>query len=266
MDAEAVDPSSRVDGTDFHAAYRELGKRMRQLAEEKDGDVFLPGPEPRGPADYVLIAMEPSLGTWAMSKDEACSKVADGFRNFLSSVEDFILHFCIRRYLCGMGERYYITDISKGAMLTKPANLGRRKRYDDWYELLQEEIDLVAMPNAGIVAIGNAVASHLKLRGFGRPFTPVLHYSGQAARARNDRIRGHEESFKRFINSVSRDDLIDTAEKVLGEACVPHWVCEKPLSRLKSLEPELSRSRQKLIFCYKLAFEAMPREICRSAL
>jgi hypothetical protein len=33
--------------------------------------------------------------------------------------EDFILHFCVRRYLCGPAQQYHITDFSKGAMLVE---------------------------------------------------------------------------------------------------------------------------------------------------
>jgi hypothetical protein len=159
----------RVDGS-FHAKYRELEEQMKALAESK-GNVFLPNTEPEGPVQYVLICMEPSLGRWARSADEAKSKVAAGFRNFLFSIEDFILHFCARRYLCKPEERYHITDLSKGAMLAKRAGLAREKRYDRWYQLLREEIDLVAYPNARIITVGEVVYRYLKQRGFPRPFT-----------------------------------------------------------------------------------------------
>ena len=82
----------------FRAAYRELEARMKVLAEA-DGDVFLPNPDPLGPVEYVFVCMEPSLGRWARSADEAKSKVDAGFQNFISSIEDFILHFCIQQYL-----------------------------------------------------------------------------------------------------------------------------------------------------------------------
>jgi hypothetical protein len=124
----------------FHTAYRELEEKMKALAEA-DGDVFLPNPEPPSPVHYVLICMEPSLGWWAQSADHARSRVEAGFRNFLFSIEDFILHFCVRRYLCGPAERYHMTDFSKGAMLVDRAGLARIQRYDRWYALLQEEID-----------------------------------------------------------------------------------------------------------------------------
>lgn len=100
----------------FRAVYRELEARMEVLAEA-DGDVFLPNPKPLGPVEYVFVCMEPSLGRWARSADEARSKVEAGFQNFISSIEDFILHFCIQQYLCEPTQRYHITDLSKGAML-----------------------------------------------------------------------------------------------------------------------------------------------------
>jgi hypothetical protein len=240
--------------THFHAAYRRLEIRMKALAEA-DGDVFLPAAEPEGPAHYVLIAMEPSLGWWARSADEARSKVEGGCRNFLFSVEDFILHFCIRRYLCGADKRYHITDLSKGAMLVARAGLARVERYDRWYRLLQEELDLVAAPSAGIVAVGNVVARHLERRRFARPFTRIIHYSSQAGRARSVRIVGREESFKEFIGSVSLNDLVTTAGQVLGAARVPAEIRAETLSRLA--RGSLTISRQQLIFNYGLAFESM---------
>jgi hypothetical protein len=160
----------------FHTAYRELEERMKALAEA-DGDVFLPNPEPLGPVQYVLICMEPSLDWWARSAESARSRVEAGFRNFLFSIEDLILHFCVRHYLCGPGERYHITDFSKGAMLVEHARLARRQRYDRWYELLQEEITLCANPCAGIIAVGNVVSRHLAQRDFPRAVTPIIHFS-----------------------------------------------------------------------------------------
>ena len=127
----------------FRAAYREREARMKVLAEA-DGDVFLPNPEPLGPVEYVFVCMEPSLGRWARSADEARAKVEAGFQNFLSSIEDFILHCCMQQYLCAPTQRYHMTDLSKGAMLVERAGVARPQRYDRWYGLLVEELDLVA--------------------------------------------------------------------------------------------------------------------------
>ena len=115
----------------FRAAYRKLEARMKGLAKA-DGDVFLPNPEPLRPVEYIFVCMEPSLGRWARSANEARAKVEAGFRNFLSSIEDFILHFCIQQYLCEPTQRYHITDLSKGAMLVARAGVARTQRYDRW--------------------------------------------------------------------------------------------------------------------------------------
>jgi hypothetical protein len=238
----------------FHTAYRELEEKMKALAEA-DGDVFLPNPEPPSPVHYVLICMEPSLGWWAQSADHARSRVEAGFRNFLFSIEDFILHFCVRRYLCGPAERYHMTDFSKGAMLVDRAGLARIQRYDRWYALLQEEIDLCATASAGIVAVGNVVSQHLTRRSFRRPFTRVIHYSSQAGPARSAGVVGREESFQAFMGSVSLEDLVATAEVALKAAHVPSEICDETLSRLA--KNQLTTSRQQLIFNYKVAFEAM---------
>jgi hypothetical protein len=130
--------------TPFHAAYRDLETRMKALAES-DNDIFLPNPEPKGPAHFILICMEPSLGHWARSAEDAHAKVETGFRNFLSSLEDFILHFAASHYLCKPEESYHVTDISKGAMVVKRAAKERWERYDRWYPLLLEELQLLGV-------------------------------------------------------------------------------------------------------------------------
>ena len=75
--------------------------QMRELEQEfaaaaaVDGDVYLPNFTPSGPVDAVLIGMEPSLGWWARTPAEAAPKIAAGFRNFMWSPEDFILHYAL---------------------------------------------------------------------------------------------------------------------------------------------------------------------------
>jgi hypothetical protein len=235
-------------------AYRDLDRRMQALAES-DGDVYLPNPEPLARVDYILICMEPSLGHWARSKEQARARVASGFRNFLADIEPMLLHFSVRRFLCEEGQRYHITDFSKGAMLGKHAGAVRVDRYDRWYALLQEEIDLIAAPGACVIAVGKAVAEHLRRREFPREVTPVIHYSPLAGRARSARLEGHEDGFRAFGSSISSKDVLATAHEVLEESGVPPEIYREALTRVA--RSQLSESRRKLVYCYKLDFEAM---------
>jgi len=233
----------------FIVAYRDLEARMRALAEA-DGDVFWPNPEPLGPVDYVFICMEPSLGG---SPEKVKAFIDAGGRCFVNSIEDFILHFAIKRFLCGPDQHYYITDFSKGGMPVERARLQRPERFDRWYDLLVEEMSLVTTPDARLFAVGQEVRRHLERRGSPWTLSTVIHYSPLAGGARAAGIVGHEEEFERFRRSVSLEDVLATAEDVL-DASVPPRIRDGVLAQLA--RRELGESRQKLIFNYKLAFEA----------
>jgi hypothetical protein len=237
----------------FQNKYRELEERMRALAE-KEGNVYVQNPRPNGQAQYVFICMEPSLGS--SSPGELQARIEAGARNFFNSVEDFLLHFAARRYLCDSGERYHITDVSKGAMPVSQADTNRQQRYDRWYSLLRKEIDLVATSDAHCFAVGMVVSDFLSERNFQRPFSYLLHYSPQAARARNKGIEGHEVRFEAFRQSVSMKDVITEAEGVLDEAGLPDQFRDEALTRLE--ESRLTPSRKKLLFNYKLEFQSAP--------
>jgi len=238
----------------FSRAYRDLDRRMK-IRAELDGDVYLPNPEPTAKVDYILVCMEPSLGHWSHSADEARARVASGFRNFLSDIEPILLHFSVRRFLCENGQRYHITDFSKGAMLVRRASARRTDRYDRWYELLQEEIDLIAAPGARVIAVGAAVAAHLRGREFPRRIWPVIHYSPLAGRARAGGLDGQEGRFREFAGSISANDILVTAHEVLDKSGVPPDIYKDAVERITKMK--LSESRLKLIYQYKLAFEAM---------
>jgi len=240
--------------TEFSSAYRDLDQRMKALAES-DGDVYLPNPEPSGTVAYVFVCMEPSLGGWARSAEEARAKVDSGFRNFLAGIDPMLLHFAARRFLCAPGQRYHITDFSKGAMLVKHAGTARNDRYEKWYALLREEIDLIAAPGASVIAVGKVVADHLRRYRFDRRVTPVIHYSPLASPARAARLQGHEEQFREFARSISTEDILASAREVLAESKVPPEISAGALSIVR--RSRLSESQRKLIYCYKLAFDAL---------
>ena len=238
-----------------------FGERVRDLERcfgafaERDGSVYLPNFMPTGPVDYVFIGMEPSLGAWASSLEKAKAKIAAGFRNFMWSMEDFILHTSARHYLCEPGQTYYVTDISKGAMSVKRANLDRTVRYERWFPLLVQEIDLVAKPDAKVIPVGQAVAQDLRARGFARALYPILHYSGQAGRARRAAIAGQEDAFRAFASSVSLDSILAAASITLRENDVPPSLLDSTLARLR--RARLTESRLRLLFVYKRRFEAI---------
>ena len=245
----------------FGERVRDLERSFRTLAE-RDGSVYLQNFMPAAPVDYVFIGMEPSLGAWASSPEKARAKIAAGFRNFMWSLEDFILHMSARQYLCEPGQTYYVTDISKGAMSVKKANRDRAGRYKRWFDLLKQEIELVAKPNATVIPVGQAVAKNLRALGFSRALDPILHYSGQASRARRAAIVGHEEAFRAFTSSVTLDTIVTAASVTLRENDIPPSLIDSTLARIG--RAQLTESRMCLLFAYKLAFEAIrcpvPRE------
>jgi hypothetical protein len=241
-----------LTGSKFLNEYHALEERMRALAES-DGDVYLPNPTPQSQVDHVFICMEPSRGHWASGRQEAQSRINAGFRNFLSSMEDFLLHFAARHYLCSAGEEYHVTDLSKGAILVEVANVDREDRYDRWYPLLLDELRLIARPGARIFAVGRPVALHLEKRDFPMEFRRILHYSGQAAAGRNACIEGLESDFEAFRGSVTHEDILANAREVLTRAQIPDEIQRVTLARLR--RRQLTESRLKLLFCYRLSFK-----------
>ena len=128
----------------FAEEYKGLVDRFRDQVEcdrEKYemGIRYLPNFTPSGPVDYILIAMEPSTG--GSGRDEGPDP--EPALNSSWSVEDFILHYCVREYLCRRGETYHITDLAKGSMPVKDAESHRQKMYESWYPLLRNELALL---------------------------------------------------------------------------------------------------------------------------
>jgi len=232
--------------------------RMRDLEQKfaaaaaVDGDVYLPNFTPSGPVDAVLIGMEPSLGWWARTPAEAAPKIAAGFRNFMWSPEDFILHYAARRSLCSAGGTYHITDVSKGAMTVEKAHIDRRVHYARWAVLLDEELRLIARPGAHIIAIGRDVCSFLERNGFDRDVTSIMHYSAQANAARNAAVRGREAEFRAFSEMLSMQDIVDVAAEIMRENSIPVAMSADTIARLR--KATLSESRKKLAFIYSTVF------------
>jgi hypothetical protein len=235
----------------FDQRYSSLVKKFRRLAES-EGSVYLPTIRPAGPVDYVFIGMEPSLGHWARMPQEAEKKVRQGFTNFAFSIGDFVLHYCIRRYLCcSPGSTYYITDLSKGAMLTNEAKRDREPRYKQWFEVLGDELALVEKETTKTVAIGKAVKHFLEANGLS-DIHVILHYSSQAAKYRKKWVQSDEEGFQEFKRHVSNKDIIATAKIVTQQAKMDWILTSASLRKLESRD--LTDSQKTLMFGYKCYF------------
>jgi len=239
---------------DFISRYRELETRMKQFAE-KDGGIYLPNIEPRGPVNYFFICMEPSLGHWAKNREKARAKVAAGFRNFIDGYTVMILHYCIRRFLCKGNQTYHITDLSKEAMLTKDAKPSRTKSYAKWYSLLAEEVSLVASANATIFAVGKQVTVALQDNDFQRKTVPVIHYSGIAAVHWRKVCEENQQAFSKFKNTVAEQDFRLVAEEAVRDSGMPEKMCQDALGKLCSRP--LTISSKQLMFNYYHSFQVV---------
>ena len=241
--------------TSFQEEYQALECEFRARVDEDNAyhgaqSVYLPNLAPQRPMDFVLVAMEPSTGGGAgeLKKGKAFSP-----KNFSGSVEDFILHFCIREFLCGGGRTYHLTDLSKGAMLTRHADEKREERYRKWYPLLNRELELVAKPNAPIIAIGNVVHGFLTNQGMSGLMGPILHYSPQAAGAWGKVPGRHPQQYCDFHTTVAWNNIEETVRRVMEENDLQPYM-DGTMNRLRRGQ-KLTASRKKLMFTFKIQFD-----------
>ena len=207
---------------------------------------------PTGPVDYVLIAMEPSTGVPGRKDRKDPDQTA---RNFAWSVEDFILHYCIREYLCRDGETYHLTDLAKGGMSTRLAGKERQRRYERWYPILKRELQLLTKPKGTrVIAIGKVVADFLKEKPVCERMERILHYARTAARYRDPGIERWRVQFPQFSRSVDKDAFQGSIEEVLHDAGMDSYIPYRPEGG-KSYG--LTESRKKLMFLYKNRFSEL---------
>lgn len=243
----------------FGEKYAALEREFKCQVEKDNKELgikslFLPNISPEGPVDFVLIAQEPSLGGGGLKK--AVENIEQDDRNFSGSFEDFILHFCIREYLCQGGKSYHLTDLAKGAMAVRVAELKPEVRYERWYPLLEKELRVVAKPGARIISIGRMVERFLKEQKLDRHVGEIPHYALTANKHWGKSIKGREEAFRKFCATVSREDVERVAEEVLEDGGMGAALKEEKLKRLRR-GSGLTESRKKLMFDYKVDFERM---------
>lgn len=231
---------------EFAERVKEDNRKFEEKVKRGDySGIYLPNRMPSGPVDYVLVGMEPSRG-WAKDSFDACKGIAGGFRNYCG-VE--ILHFPIKKYLLLDGETYYLTDLAKGAMLTKSPDAGSTKKYEAWYPLLEKELKLVAKPGARVIAIGSKVDGFLRKKKLcGRVYADSIpHYSTQAAvQGERKLIENRDEEYKKFAAQLEGKTWAQIIEEKLPESTLRNWT---------NLEKKPTDWEKKLLFGYKLRFE-----------
>lgn len=235
---------------EFRDKYQALEQKFRErvVADNECFGVdshFLCNIAPQGAVDFVLIAKEPSYNKKA--KDPVP-------KNFCASIEDFILHFCIKEYLCREGETYYLTDLAKGAMSGDDAKIDTGKRYAKWYPLLCEEIKLVASPQSPKIAIGKDVEGFLFEKTLPNFTGSILHYSKNAAKYRKIIPKAHPERYAEFDTTVCWENIEQTVIRVMTEGNISSYI-DRTLKRLRN--SKLTESRKQLMFTYNVQFESI---------
>ena len=190
-------------------AYSSLEQEFReQVIKDRCRGIecyYLPCVKPENKVDYIFVGMEPSSGGVA-SVEEGEERVREGKADnfglcapppYDTSYPLGLFKLSFDRFLSQPGETYYMTDVSKGAMLVKNAANNRKQRFEHWYPLLQEEIGIVGKPGATIIAIGKVVQELLK-RKTRHHVDRVLHYSPVANAHRKREAKNDCEGFEAF--------------------------------------------------------------------
>ena len=245
----------------FQQRYAALERKFKAQVKEdnerfgwkgKDEGHYLPMIPPTAPVDFVLVGMEPST-----------ARGADGtpmdIINLYAGVGDFALHFCASSYLCQNKQRYFITDLAKGAMPSGQARKTAKARWPKWYDLLKEEIELVANQNANmkVIPVGCVLEKFLAEKGTPNLTGSILHWSQNAAIARRIAPQLFPREYKEFSEAVSADDLVSLAEKLIGGKAFDNSR-DKILRDLRKHGG--TESTKMLMFTYKCQFAAIMAE------
>ena len=217
--------------------------------------IYLPNTRPKEKVDYLFIGTEPSLGRWAINKEDAKEKIRNGFTNYAFSMEDFILKYAIENYL---SLSYLITDISKFAIKTRAFD--KRGNWDTWLPVLKKEIKLFRYERTKIISLGKGKKQNDFLNGNDINVDNVLfHFSSQNSHRRADYAKAHEQQFKEF-QCPSYEEIVNFAKKYLDRNSISQTMQDPFI--LKNLEntKKLSPSKKNLIFYFFNEFNAFKKE------
>ena len=149
-----------------------------------------------------------------------------------------VLVFAVWKYLCDEGKtKYYFTDLAHGAMNGKSKGAKARAKqdhdkYERWYSLFEEELALVAKPNAKIISIGNTASKFLAEKGLHGHAGMVAHPAPTGLGHAGKEIPAHKECWKQFCRDMETQ-------------CTDQF--------LKEIKNKLAQ--QKLVFDYMIRFE-----------
>ena len=209
----------------FRERYENLQSQWRQLAMVRERQ-YLQYLAPRAPVDFVLVGKMTSISEKAAA-DTPYGKFPDvpppGY-SLLLSIGDLILNYGAHRHLCQPGERYYLTDLGKGAVPPKYAK-GKlqQEEFTVWYPMLLQELELVAKPGATVIPVGSATGNFLKAQkaqsGFPyRLTTPILHWSTAAVSAAKMAASFFPREWYEYRRSTNWGDLRSSTEEIFTEA------------------------------------------------
>ena len=216
----------KTDRDPFLEQYENLQSQWRQLAKGCCRH-FLHYLAPRAPADFVLVGKMTSISE-KHAAETPPGKFPDvpppGY-NLMLSMGDLILNYGAHRHLCQPGERYYLTDLGKGAVPPKYAK-GKllMQEFAAWYPMLLDELALVAKPGATVIPIGSATGTFLHAQpSFPyRLTTPILHWSTAAVSAAKMASSFFPGEWNKYRRSTSWEDLRASTEEILTEASLGH--------------------------------------------
>ena len=210
-----------ADQDSFRKQYQRLQSQWRQLAIAR-GRQYLKYLAPRAPVDFVLVGKMTSIGEKHAAEipPGEFPDVAPPGYNLLLSIGDLILNYGAQRHLCQLGERYYLTDLGKGAVPPKYAK-GKiqKEEFIAWYPMLLEELKLVAKPDATVIPVGSATGDFLKGQS-NFPYrltTPILHWSTAAVSAAKMAASFFPREWDEYLRSTSWEDLHASTEEIFTE-------------------------------------------------
>ncbi|MBK8356971.1 MAG: hypothetical protein IPL13_16880 [Saprospiraceae bacterium] len=213
--------------------------------------VYLPNFMPTKKVDYFFVAMEPSFGKWG-TVDNANKLISKGFRNFIFSKGDYLLHFAINKYLTS---NYHITDVSKSAMNIDSANVVRKVMYNFWRPHLKKEFETLKTDSAKIISIGDKPEIELQRIFPNSDIHKIIHFSGAAQKARKEFVEKHNDEFQLFAASFIKEEVQIFSQELFNSKIedneVKSFIQKHSFKRLV----DIKESDLRLLFNYKMNFE-----------